>query len=64
MGVVARPAKLGLALLPCGVFANTIRVLAPPIASDAAVDEGPERLEAAFDARQPERMARRNEEGR
>ena len=46
--VVARAAELGLVLLSCGVFANTIRILVPLTASDAVVDEGLDRLEAAL----------------
>jgi 4-aminobutyrate aminotransferase/(S)-3-amino-2-methylpropionate transaminase len=48
--VVARAAELGLVLLSCGIFANTIRVLVPLTASDAIVDEGLDRLEAALRA--------------
>jgi 4-aminobutyrate aminotransferase/(S)-3-amino-2-methylpropionate transaminase len=48
--VVARAAELGLVLLSCGVFANTIRILVPLTASDAVVDEGLDRLEAALKA--------------
>lgn len=48
--VTARAAELGLVLLSCGVFANTIRILVPLTASDAVIDEGLDRLEAALRA--------------
>ena len=48
--IVARAAELGLILLSCGVNANTIRILTPLTASDAVVDEGLSRLEAALQA--------------
>ncbi len=48
--VVARATELGLILLSCGVNANTIRILTPLTASDALVDEGLDRLEAALQA--------------
>ena len=38
----------GLILLTCGVHANTIRLLCPLTASDAILDEGLEKLEAAL----------------
>jgi len=38
----------GLILLSCGVFANTIRLLAPLTAPDDILDEGLDRLEAAL----------------
>ncbi len=37
-----------LILLSCGVYANTIRLLAPLTASDAILDEGLDKLEAAL----------------
>ena len=48
--VIARAAELGLVLLSCGVFANTIRILVPLTTSDSVVDEGLDRLEAALKA--------------
>ena len=38
----------GLILLSCGIYANTIRLLAPLTASDAILDEGLDKLEAAL----------------
>ena len=38
----------GLILLSCGVYANTIRLLAPLTASDAILDEGLDKLEIAL----------------
>ena len=38
----------GLILLSCGVYANTIRLLAPLTASDDILDEGLDKLEAAL----------------
>ena len=38
----------GLILLSCGVYANTIRLLAPLTASDALLDEGLDKLEIAL----------------
>ena len=38
----------GLILLSCGVYGNTIRLLAPLTASDAILDEGLDKLEAAL----------------
>ena len=38
----------GLILLSCGVYANTIRLLAPLTASDEILDEGLDKLEAAL----------------
>ena len=38
----------GLILLSCGVYANTIRLLAPLTASDDIIDEGLAKLEAAL----------------
>ena len=46
--VVQRAWQGGLVLLSCGVNANTIRILVPLTASDAIVDEGVDRLEAAL----------------
>ncbi len=40
----------GLILLSCGVYANTIRLLAPLTASDAILDEGLDKLEIALTA--------------
>ena len=48
--VVRRAAELGLILLPCGVNASTIRILAPLTASDALIDEGLDLLEQALKA--------------
>jgi 4-aminobutyrate aminotransferase/(S)-3-amino-2-methylpropionate transaminase len=48
--VVKRATELGLILLSCGVNANTIRILVPLTASDALLDEGLDRLEAALQA--------------
>lgn len=48
--VVARATELGLVLLSCGVYANTIRILVPLTAADEVVDEGLDRLEAALQA--------------
>ncbi|HUJ98418.1 MAG TPA: 4-aminobutyrate--2-oxoglutarate transaminase [Stellaceae bacterium] len=38
----------GLVLLSCGVFANAIRILVPLTVSDAVLDEGMDKLEAAL----------------
>lgn len=38
----------GLILLSCGIYGNTIRLLAPLTASDAILDEGLDKLEAAL----------------
>ncbi|MBW8880425.1 MAG: aminotransferase class III-fold pyridoxal phosphate-dependent enzyme, partial [Asticcacaulis sp.] len=38
----------GLILLTCGVYANTIRLLCPLTASDAILDEGLQKMEAAL----------------
>lgn len=38
----------GLILLSCGVYSNAIRILVPLTASDAVVDEGLDKLEAAL----------------
>ncbi|HBT42741.1 MAG TPA: 4-aminobutyrate--2-oxoglutarate transaminase [Rhodospirillaceae bacterium] len=38
----------GLILLSCGVFANTLRILAPLTASDALIDEGMDILERSL----------------
>jgi 4-aminobutyrate aminotransferase/(S)-3-amino-2-methylpropionate transaminase len=38
----------GLILLSCGVFANVVRILVPLTVSDAVLDEGLDRLEAAL----------------
>ena len=46
--VTAKAQDNGLILLSCGVFANTIRLLCPLTASDAILDEGLARLEAAL----------------
>jgi 4-aminobutyrate aminotransferase / (S)-3-amino-2-methylpropionate transaminase / 5-aminovalerate transaminase len=35
-------------LLSCGVFANAIRILVPLTVSDAVLDEGMDKLEAAL----------------
>ena len=40
MAVTARAAELGLLLLSCGVYANTIRVLVPITVEDTAFAEG------------------------
>lgn len=40
----------GLVLLSCGVFANAIRILVPLTVSDAVLDEGMDKLEAALKA--------------
>ncbi|HWU49058.1 MAG TPA: 4-aminobutyrate--2-oxoglutarate transaminase [Asticcacaulis sp.] len=49
--VTMRAQENGLILLSCGVFANTIRLLCPLTASDAILDEGLTKLEAALTAR-------------
>jgi 4-aminobutyrate aminotransferase/(S)-3-amino-2-methylpropionate transaminase len=46
--VTTRAQENGLILLSCGVFANTIRLLCPLTASDAILDEGLAKLEAAL----------------
>ena len=46
--VVRRACELGLILLSCGIYANTIRILVPLTASDAIIDEGLDLLEAAL----------------
>ena len=38
--ITARAAELGLVLLSCGVYYNTIRVLVPITAQDAVFEEG------------------------
>jgi len=39
-GLTSRAAELGLILLSCGVYANTIRVLVPLTVEDAVFEEG------------------------
>ncbi len=46
--VTVRALDLGLVLLSCGVFGETIRLLAPLTISDAVLDEGLDKLEAAL----------------
>jgi 4-aminobutyrate aminotransferase/(S)-3-amino-2-methylpropionate transaminase len=46
--VTVRALELGLVLLSCGVHGETIRLLAPLTASDAVLDEGLDKLEAAL----------------
>ena len=46
--VIRRACDLGLILLSCGAYANTIRILTPLTAPDALVDEGLDLLEAAL----------------
>jgi 4-aminobutyrate aminotransferase/(S)-3-amino-2-methylpropionate transaminase len=48
--LVAEAARRGLILLPCGSYANIIRVLVPLTVTDAVLDEGLQILEEAFDA--------------
>ncbi len=48
--ITAAALKEGLILLSCGVYANVIRVLVPLTASDAVLDEGLDKLEAALAA--------------
>ena len=48
--VVAEAARRGLILLPCGSYANIIRILVPLTASDALIDEGMRILEETFAA--------------
>lgn len=47
--VTARALQKGLILLSCGVYGETIRLLAPLTASDAILDEGLDILEAALE---------------
>ncbi|MBK6289770.1 MAG: 4-aminobutyrate--2-oxoglutarate transaminase [Gammaproteobacteria bacterium] len=46
--ITARAAELGLMLLSCGVYYNTIRVLVPITVSDAVFDEGLDLLARAI----------------
>jgi 4-aminobutyrate aminotransferase/(S)-3-amino-2-methylpropionate transaminase len=46
--VTAHAAAEGLILLSCGVYGNVIRILVPLTASDAIIDEGLDRMEAAL----------------
>jgi 4-aminobutyrate aminotransferase/(S)-3-amino-2-methylpropionate transaminase len=46
--VTARALEHGLVLLSCGVYGETIRLLQPLTASDAILDEGLDKLEAAL----------------
>lgn len=48
--VTAAAIDAGLILLSCGVFGNVIRVLVPLTVSDAVLDEGLDKLEAALAA--------------
>jgi 4-aminobutyrate aminotransferase/(S)-3-amino-2-methylpropionate transaminase len=48
--VVSEAARRGLILLPCGSYANIIRILVPLTAPDAVVDEGLRILEDTFAA--------------
>jgi 4-aminobutyrate aminotransferase/(S)-3-amino-2-methylpropionate transaminase len=47
--VTVRALTKGLILLSCGVYGETIRLLAPLTASDAILDEGLDILEAALE---------------
>ncbi len=46
--VTAKAAELGLVLLSCGNYANTIRILVPLTVSDAVLDEGLAMIEEAL----------------
>jgi len=46
--ITARAFNLGLVLLSCGVYGETIRILTPLTASDAIITEGLDRLEKAM----------------
>lgn len=46
--VTAKALENGLILLSCGIYGETIRILAPLTASDAILDEGLDRLENAL----------------
>lgn len=48
--VTAAAIEAGLILLSCGVYGNVIRVLVPLTVSDAVLDEGLDKLEAALAA--------------
>jgi len=48
--VTTKAQALGLILLSCGVFGNTIRLLAPLTASEAVLNEGLDILETALEA--------------
>jgi len=48
--VTSRAAELGLVLLSCGYWGNTIRLLAPLTIPDDQLDEGLQLLEAALEA--------------
>ncbi|MBW8881173.1 MAG: 4-aminobutyrate--2-oxoglutarate transaminase [Asticcacaulis sp.] len=48
--VTTKAQENGLILLSCGVYANTVRLLAPLTISDALLDEGLTKLEAALTA--------------
>lgn len=50
--VTAKAAELGLVLLSCGYWGNTIRLLAPLTIPDAQLEEGLTMLEAALEAPQ------------
>ena len=46
--LVQAAARHGLVILSCGVYGNVIRFLAPLTISDALLDEGLDRLDAAL----------------